>query len=256
MQPQEIARHLAELHYEQMRTVSNPYQSMKGICDGVMRVSPQSDGYYPSQNANKIQHIGTGGLAKREALLEAMEEYRSVGVPRFFVYVSPSPQKQEIIAWLESEGLSETVQESVLVRKAARCIAPKAIAVSAEDERLHKVLREGFETDYIKNMVAVLQTPCTRSFLALAEHEPAATGALQMLPNAQLAYLGWACTVPQFRRRGLHHGLILFRTDAAASNGADFVTAVTYDFTGSFSNLIRCGFAEAYRTHIYRWERN
>ena len=88
------------------------------VADAALKIAPESDGEYPSQNANKAHYFGVSGLATEEAAAEILKAFSVAGVPRFFVYLSPSAQMVEIAGWLQSLGMKCVVEESVLARTA------------------------------------------------------------------------------------------------------------------------------------------
>jgi hypothetical protein len=226
------------------------------IAGGFCRLSPSSDGWYPSQNANKAQYVGLDGSLTEGALDEIIERYRAAGVPRCFYYLHPCAKQEEIEAWLTARSFSFAVEESTL-----ECLTRPRTAdphfeirvVTPTSRQLIDTLMRGFDADDVSNMTTMLSVPFARTLLAFDEGEPVASGSY--LVHGRFAYLGWACTVPEHRKRGAQRALIRERLHLAFREGCEIAASVTYDFAeASFGNLIAEGFTEAFRTPIYRKE--
>src|SRR5581483_4032576 len=88
--------------------------------------------------------------------------------------------------------------------------------------------------------------PGWRHFVAWDGDEPAACGALYV--EGELAWLGVGSTREAYRRRGAQSALLAARIETGRSLGARTFTCETgEDVDVSYRNILRAGFAEAYR---------
>jgi GNAT superfamily N-acetyltransferase len=81
-------------------------------------------------------------------------------------------------------------------------------------------------------------------YLATVDGEVAGGGAVVL--HDDLALLGGAATLPQFRRRGVQTALLLARLARAAANGSEMVMTITLPGSGSQRNCERLGFRVVY----------
>jgi GNAT superfamily N-acetyltransferase len=73
-----------------------------------------------------------------------------------------------------------------------------------------------------------------------------------MLPApGDIAALFYSCTLPQFRRRGIHSVLLHFRLQRAREHGCQFAVATALPGSDSERNLQRHGFAPLYEKQTY-----
>jgi GNAT superfamily N-acetyltransferase len=95
-------------------------------------------------------------------------------------------------------------------------------------------------------LAAIVGAPGWHCFLAAADGEPAAAGALYV--DGTGAWLGIGATRPAFRRRGAQSALLAARIERARALGAGLLTTETgADDPGpSFRNIERAGFRPAY----------
>jgi hypothetical protein len=229
------------------------------IADATVVIDPHNAKAYPSTNTNHVEHLGTSGLADRRILDEIIDLYRSSGVSRFFVYVSPSPQAAELEGWLQSAGMEKTVELSVFWRTTEGLEQPATpfdlrVCREADGDKLRQVVNaEGDPFFSNAGTVDMLGTPGFHAFLACLEDRPAAMGSLYI--QKDLGYLGNGKTLEPYRRQGAQSAIIAARVALAAERGCTDVVGETYWFLeSSYRNLCRAGFTELYTRPIYRWE--
>lgn len=249
----EIAARQAALYPE------TPWAAPRSIADATVVVDPQNDKLYPSVNPNHVEHLGTSGLASRQILAEIVDLYRSAGADRFFVYLSPSGQTEEIEAWLVESGFGKMVELSVLWRQAQvvqRPVSGFEIRICLEmhaNELRQVVAEENDDFGYSPATLDMLGTADFYTLLATEGFEPAATGSLYV--HEQIGYLGNGKTLEPFRNRGAQSALIAARISLASVVGCTDAVSETYRFLEtSYRNLIKAGFVDLYSRAIYKWE--
>jgi GNAT superfamily N-acetyltransferase len=104
----------------------------------------------------------------------------------------------------------------------------------------------GLPPETASALAAIAGAPGWHCFLALAEGEAAAAGALYV--DGASAWLGIGATRPAFRRRGAQSALLAARIERARGLGAVLLTTETgADDPGpSYRNIERAGFRPAY----------
>ena len=98
-------------------------------------------------------------------------------------------------------------------------------------------------------MTAIVGAPGWSVFVAYEGDEPAGCGALYC--DGAVGWLGIGATRPQFRRRGAQNAILAARIVRAGELGASRVTTETGVLdesrpNGSYRNILRAGFREAY----------
>lgn len=268
MRPSELAQRLASLQQWLGREIASrqmllhpdrPWPMPRLIADATVVIDPGNDKIYPSVNPNHVEHFGTSGLANKRIFSEIVEMYRSAGVPRFFVYLSPSEQAEEIANWLDEAGMVRLVELSVLWQPTQAIGVPNCDmeivdCVPEQADLLRSIVSEGGdEFGYAPATLDMLGTPHFYTLLALDRGCPAGTGSLYH--HQRLGYLGNGKTIEPFRRRGAQSALIAARVNRACMLGCTDVVSETYRFLEtSLKNLRRAGFIELYQRKIYQWE--
>jgi hypothetical protein len=236
-----------------------PWPLPRVIADATVVIDPLNAAEFPSANTNHVEHLGTSGLASKAILDGIIDLYRSSGVSRFFVYVSPSQQAAELEGWLMEAGMEKTVELSVSwrpVSQTGKQPTPFEVRLCKEcDAELlrHVLSADGDLFGSTAGTVDMLDQSHFYTLLASKDDAPAATGSLYI--QRELAYLGNGKTLGPFRRQGAQSALIAARVDLAVELGCKEVVGETYRFLGSsYNNLVRAGFQELYSRAIYRWE--
>jgi len=266
--PEELAQRLAWLQQWMGREIASrqallypqtAWPMPRLIADATVVIDPRNDKEYPSINPNHVEHLGTSGLASRRILAEIIDLYRSSGVHRFFVYLSPGRQASEIELWLNRAGLTKMVELAVLWRAAEEIGTPQSDFEIRLCQPMHTdllgavVSDEGDPFGYASGTVDMLGAANFHTLLAMLDEEPAATGSLYVHQN--LGYLGNGKTLEPYRRRGAQTALIGARVEMAAGLGCTDVVSETYPFLpSSYHNLLRAGFVDLYSRSIYRWD--
>jgi GNAT superfamily N-acetyltransferase len=104
----------------------------------------------------------------------------------------------------------------------------------------------GLPVQAAEPVAAIVGAPGWHCFVAYADGEPAASGALYV--DGASAWLGIGATRPSFRRRGAQSALLPARIELARAHGAALLTTETgaHDRGSSYRNIERAGFRAAY----------
>ena len=238
---------------------SEPAVNVQRIADGRMSIAPMDTGWYPSQNANDVHHIGVGGLASEEIIDEIIASYCDAGVSRFFFYLSPSLQRRAIEGWLKSRGMSRAITMPMLSRgtesvpdvptklRVRRVDASDRVTVEPYLKQVEDDHRAAVHTE-------ILGHDGFATFVAFDRDTPVADSLVSVFGG--IGYLGHARTLESHRNQGAQSAMIAARIGYAQEQDCRRVISETYRFAKpSYTNLVRCGFEEAFVRPIYRWER-
>jgi GNAT superfamily N-acetyltransferase len=126
-----------------------------------------------------------------------------------------------------------------------------ALRIDVADERFGDVVQEGFRMpESMSEWVAELPgRDGWKCFMAWSGDAPVAAGALFV--DGEAGWLGFAATLPEFRRQGAQSALLARRIDAAREAGCTILATETGErITGrtndSYNNILKAGFEEAY----------
>jgi GNAT superfamily N-acetyltransferase len=217
-----------------------------------------------SLQQNSVRGLGVEEPATEAMVDEIVHQFRSRGIKRFSFHVSPGPQSGVITEWLKARGLKPHHQYSKLVRDTA---PPTRVATEFKIKRIGKadaaafarVLSETFAwpPDRVPWIVASVGAPGFSHYLALEGNRAVATGLIYV--RGDCGWLGWGGTLTPYRRRGAQSVLIAARLKRAAELGAKWAVCETMEPqrgrpSGSYRNLLRQGFQQAYLRPIWVWE--
>lgn len=217
-----------------------------------------------SLQRNRVRGLGVEEPAREQMVGQILDIYQAFKVKRFSFQRSPCPQDELIGGWLEKRGFRPHHAYTEFVRETTP--AP-AVETPVRVERLGRKDADAFaevfggvtpvppgQLEWIKASVGA---PGFSHYLAFVEDRPAAIGMVYVNRNA--AWMGWAGTLTPFRRRGAQAALIAARVQHAAELGAKWIVCSTMEPkprrpSGSYRNLLKAGFREAYLRPIWVWE--
>ncbi|HEY6292887.1 MAG TPA: hypothetical protein VI455_15160 [Terriglobia bacterium] len=217
-----------------------------------------------SLQRNCVRGLGVEEVATEEALNQILSLFRARRIKRLSFHLSPCPQSKAIAGWLRKRGFRFHHQYVKLVRNTA---APQPVATELRVRRIQKPQAEAFATvfgqvfpwpaDRLSWIRAAVGAPGFSHYLAFAGNRAVATGLLYVAGG--WGWLGWAGTLTPYRRRGAHAALIAARLKRAAELGAAWVACETLEPrpgrpSGSYRDLLRQGFRQAYLRPIWVWE--
>ena len=208
----------------------------------------------PDYPANQMVGMGLYGEVTASHLDEVEEFFRSGGVPSVVVL---SPLAHESLRTLLGErgyGIAEF--NSVLIRRLGSD-EPLTPPAGIRIERVNndtvgawmRAIAEGFAQD-IKVAEDVFggfsALPGALAFAASIEGKVVGGCGGRIIPEARLAALFGAATIPEYRGRGVQTALIARRLHEAALAGCEYAVVSTQPGSGSQRNMERRGFRLAY----------
>jgi GNAT superfamily N-acetyltransferase len=223
-------------------------------------VAPKST----SLQRNRVRGLGIEELATDAMVDEILHLFRSRGIKRFSFHLAPCPQSDLIAGWLKERGFKLHHRYCKLIRDTA---TPPPVSSEFQIKRIGKADAATFArlfsemfawpADLIPWIVASVGAPGLSHYLALDGDRAVATGLIYV--NGSCGSMGWAGTLTPYRRRGAQSALIAARVKRAAELGAKWVVCETLEPrrgrpSGSYRNLLRQGFEQAYLRPIWVWE--
>ncbi len=184
------------------------------------------------------------------------------GSRRYAIQLCPSSTIPEVLNILKQEGFTRFNNWTKLIRKTSERMPEPDSAVRVEriDASMAATFADivapafgwpGLMKQWLARMVG---RESWVHYLAFDDGEPAASAA--MFIHGQTAWLGFAATKQEFRRRGAQSALIHRRLADALASGCQHVVAETAEEqperpNPSYHNLVRHGFREAYQRPNY-----
>ncbi|HUK42850.1 MAG TPA: GNAT family N-acetyltransferase [Candidatus Bathyarchaeia archaeon] len=210
--------------------------------------------------ANQMVGLGLYGEVAAADLDRVEEFFRSRGVASTVVL---SPLADESLRVLLGErGYAIAEFNSVLIRRLdmdAPLIVPAGVSVERVTPETIKpwmrTIAEGFAQDIevaedVFGGFAAL--PGALPFLARIEGKVVGGCGGRIIPEARMAALFGASTLPDFRCRGVQTALIAQRLHEAAHAGCEYAVVSTHPGSGSQRNMERRGFRLAYTKAVMR----
>jgi hypothetical protein len=211
----------------------------------------------PTILVNRTIGLGLARPAYRETVNTIVERYSDAGVGRYFLQLDPAAVPEELPEWLEDAGLEPYHRAWAKFKRGAE--PPPAARsdlevreIGAEHAReFGRIAAAGFELDdaWIPVLSGLVGRDGWHVYMSFDADQPAGCGAMRI--HEGVAWLDWAATLPEFRRRGSQGAVIVRRISDGRAFGCDrFATstgeAVDGDAQHSYRNIERYGFR---RTH-------
>ncbi len=205
---------------------------------------------------NRVLGLGIRTPATKDAVLTMTEHFRSAGVPRFFVQLSPAARPEGFGATLEDLGFRHYNNWVRLERSTDDPPAADTPLAIREIDRTHAtdfgaIVAECLDwpPEIAPVVAATVGRPGWKHFMAFAGDVPAATGAL--FAAGGVAWIDFAATREAYRGHGAQKALAVRRIREAASLGCRTVIVETAQpkperSALSFLNMLKLGFQEAY----------
>jgi GNAT superfamily N-acetyltransferase len=218
-------------------------------------VDRNRQGRFASINMNRVYLCGAEAGFSTDGIARLIDLFRTEGVERFFVWLSPGPDMDSVRGWLEAHGLSRIRRTGypTLWRRGRSPVAFKTDLtvrevgvdeIVASREQLGAALWPGY-----------LRSAGKQGFfhyMAFDGARPVAIAALCIFE--EIGYLMAAATKESDRRRGAQQALIARRIARAEQSGCSIqVSETLYMLEHSLRNLQRAGFEEAYEKEVYEW---
>jgi len=203
---------------------------------------------------NRVLGLGLRQPATEEALGE-LEAFFGDDID-WCVALAPQAEPPELPSWLERRGFVSGYGWAKFRRDTA---APPEVRTTLRVARVGT----GNAATFADTFVRGYGTPCFfrewlarlpecerwHCFLAYDGEAPAGSGALYVA--GEVGWLGIAATVPEHRRKGAQGAVLASRLEAAGAAGCRTVVTETGKLvedrpSGSYRNIVRSGFEEAY----------
>lgn len=203
---------------------------------------------------NNVMGLGVAALATEADLDHLLELYGEANLS-FSLHLSPEAQPPELPQWLAARGLQHVGNSAKFYRGVE---TPSEISTELRIE-LAKTERAADFTRiacYGRNEVVSTWLEATIGrknwwhYLAFTEENiPIAAGALYL--DGPVGWLGWAATLPEYRRRGAQSALLNHRIREAVRLGCHWLSVDTGEDTpekpnSSYHNILKAGFQLAY----------
>lgn len=210
---------------------------------------------------NRVYAPGVASPITESEVEHLIDLYGQAGLP-FVTPVSPEAQPPELARWLEARGftvgmrtarffrgLEETVSlpERFRVSPVNATTATQFASIACQEQ--HPLLQQW--------LLATLGRAGWHHYVAMEDETPIASGVLFV--RGEVGWLGWASTLPLYRRRGAHQALLAHRIREARRFGCRLLSAETREDTAeetnsSYHNLLRAGFQFAYLRPHYVYQ--
>ena len=211
----------------------------------------------PTILVNRAVGLGLAHPADRETVNKIVERYRIADVSRYFLQLDPAAHPEELPEWLQDAGLEPYHRAwAKFARGTEPAPAPRSDLEVREigvghGEDFGRIAAAGFELDdaWIPVLAGLVGRDGWHVYLSFDGDQPAGCGAMRI--HEEVAWLDWAATLPEFRRRGSQGALISRRlSDGIALGCSGFATSTGEEVHGdaqhSYHNIERYGFR---RTH-------
>ena len=250
----EVARHL----YAPRRALAGslPGAECVELGGGFLTVDRSSTAKYPSTNRNRAEFIGVTRPASRGEVEEIVERFAAAGVRRWFFWLSPCPQMEEIRRWLPELGLRPfDGPRYITLARSAEAVAPhetalRVRALTAPELHAHTPFLTELHGDFAGAFLGTIGRDDCLHYLAFDGDRPVAASGLCVAGAA--GYLFLAATREADRSRGAQNALIAARVRAAHARGCRIVMVETLSLLRpSLANLVRQGFRECYDTQVF-----
>lgn len=216
-------------------------------------VSPGEESPFASSNHNRIHLCGTDGGLTREGLTHLCGLFGAAGVGRFFVWLTPGPDMEEVGRWLAAAGMARHphVAYPTLARPAgAAAQVSSDIEVrelAEEDAARPPASLDGASSLDFRRLVGA---PGFVHYVAYHGGRPIGSAALQL--HDDVGHLCMAFTAEADRRRGAQQALIARRIETATALGCGTLVSETLSFLkSSLGNLRGAGFTPVYDKDVY-----
>ena len=261
MTPYEIANHLKVIKLKELDCSRSDEQRCEKIAGAIVAMDPSSGSSpYPSANRNAAHYFGCGATVSRTDLKEVLHTLEETRVERFFFWVSPNPQREEIVTWLLDNSLKpfQGTQYPTLIRHVEE-VKPHETHLRVERVSRREVedsadaiphIYEPWGCEFFFDSV---DQPGFEHFLAYENSTP--VSATVLATHGDFAYLGWAATAEEHRGKGGQNALIRLRLNRAAELGCRIACSETLTMLKtSLGNLKRNGFETIYKKQVFVWE--
>lgn len=210
----------------------------------------------PSTLLNRVLGLGSRGEPSIAQLQKIRGIYATTGVSRFFLHLHPELRSPDVLSRLHDarycryRGWMKFTRDREPVGAALTDLSVRRIG-AAEATAFAAIAAPAFDLKPASRvaLAALVHGSGWHLYMSFDGDRPAGTGAIYVAGD--IAYLDWAATHPDYRRRGSQTALLNARLRHALDAGCRTVVvmtgeAVPGDPQHSYRNILRAGFSEWY----------
>jgi hypothetical protein len=210
---------------------------------------------------NRVYALGIATPVTQGRLDALTREFILTGSPRFLISWAPIAQPPEARQWFADRGFRRITRIARLTRRtdpALEAASDLEVVVAgprdAEQFGATAALGNGLSLDFAPGFNSTMGHRGWRHYLALDGSRPVAAAALYV--EGDIAWAGFAGTLPADRRRGAQSALLARRVRDAYDAGARWITCETTAESPerpnqSLRNMRRLGFEVTYELENY-----
>jgi ribosomal protein S18 acetylase RimI-like enzyme len=210
---------------------------------------------------NRVYALGVATPVNQARLDALTREFILAGSPRFLISWAPVAQPPDARRWFEERGFRRITGIARLTRRTEPDLDVASdlevvVAGSRDAERFGATaaLGNGLPPDFAPGFNSTMGHRGWRHYLALDGSRPVAAAALYV--DGDIAWAGFAGTMPADRRRGAQSALLARRVRDAHAAGARWITCETTAESPerpnqSLRNMKRLGFEVTYELENY-----
>jgi len=214
---------------------------------------------------NRVLGMGVERPATPDMIDDAIGVFRSSGVCRFFIQVSPVAQPADLPTLLEERGFTH-YNNWVRLSRDVKDIPDIACDLDIHEigtdlaAEFGRIVGHSFDwpADVQRLIGGVVSRPGWHHYMAYDGNTPVATGAF--FHKDDIAWFDFAATLPAHRGRGAQKALVARRLRDAGSRCCRHAIVETAEQkpgkdSPSYRNMLKMGFEEMYLRPNYIWER-
>jgi GNAT superfamily N-acetyltransferase len=205
---------------------------------------------------NRVIGLGLVDPVPAAVVADVIDQYRSRGVPRFFVQMFPGAANGGLDKTLEAAGFSHYNNWVKLYRSIEPELEVKSDLIlrpvaAGDADAFGRIVVDSFEwpRELAGWIAATVGRPGWRHYMAFDGDTPVATGAFFV--HGEYAWIDFAATLADYRGRGAQSSLLARRIQDARQLGCRWLVVETAEQTveheaPSYRNMVRYGFTVAY----------
>ncbi len=203
---------------------------------------------------NRVIGLGEHAPATDEQIGDLMERYWSLGIASYWIHVGPYAQPSRLGRALQAHGLKPYRRSWVKMMRPARRVSlpPSDVlarpAREADAHAIASVLGPAFDLPQHAAELFTQLIDRARWAMYVAELHGEIIGAAGMYLDGDMAYLAFAATREEFRRRGAQRALMQTRINHASDAGYSWIATETGfplaadEPSPSYHNMLWAGF--------------
>jgi hypothetical protein len=209
-----------------------------------------------------------------DAIQEVIKTYSDIGLTRIGWFVSPQTKPDNLSEYLEKNGFKKDIPVWGMFRSVSE---PLDISITDEFEfkqySVHDVMNLFNDPDFCSMVEQSYGMPegssaVFRLGIAIASHleytsiiayeketnKPIGFGAIVYVPNTNIALLGGAATLPEYRKRGIYSSMLKIRYEKAKQDKKSHLILQAKEAT-SAPIAAKNGFKKVCDLAIYVWKK-